>query len=131
MKDITINHSSYKVNSQTTSESPQQPEHKLPNNQIAPSPCSCECSEITAVVSSTIHWAAWLCLGCGKHRGWIEHPETANRREAQDQLIDRLLGVATGWNRMFLEELRERRKRSPRQLEILTKIANRYLGGAS
>jgi hypothetical protein len=100
--------------------------YELPEDLCNPSSCSCGYSEVTAVLSNTIHWAEWLCIGCGKHRGWIEKPATANRREAQNQLIDRLLGVTTGWERTFLEGLRKRRKRSPRQLEILTAIASEY-----
>lgn len=127
-----LNSNSNNENHSHTGKSLQQLD-KLPNNQILSSPCSCQSSEVAAAYSDTIHWADWRCVGCGKHRGWIEHPETTNRREVQNQIIDRLLGVATEWERRFLEDLRKRRKRSPKQLETLAAISEKYsseIGGA-
>lgn len=132
MNDIILNHFGYQVNNQVTGESLQQPEHKLPNNQIASSPCSCQYSEVTAVLSSTSHWAEWLCVGCGKHRGWIEHPNNTAKRDRENLLIDSLLAsrAVTGWDATFLRKLREKRKRSPRQREILQSIVEK-VGGVS
>jgi hypothetical protein len=100
----------------------------LPENKTDFSPCpTCWSTEACAVFSKTIHWAEWECIVCDRHRGWIENPANAAKRESENQLIDQLLqkpGLGT-WDRMFLQSVRKTRKRSPRQIQKLNEIASR------
>jgi len=101
---------------------------ELPDKKIDFSPCAtCDNTEAIAVLSATIHWAEWQCLGCGRHRGWIQNPANTVKSQSQNQLIDRLLetGRLNTWERMFCESVSRTRKRSPRQIEKLTQIASK------
>jgi hypothetical protein len=101
---------------------------ELPDNRIDFSPCAtCDSTEAIAALSATVHWAEWRCVGCGRHRGWIENPKNSFKRENENQLIDRLLrtGRLNTWERMFCQSVSRTRKRSPRQIEKLTQIASR------
>ena len=106
----------------------------VPENKTDFSACpTCWSTEACAVFSETIHWAEWECIVCGRHRGWIENPANAAKRETENQLIDQLLqkpGLGT-WERMFLRSVRKTRKRSPKQIQKLSEIAARagFLGG--
>lgn len=100
----------------------------LPDKKTDFSPCAtCDSTEAIAALSATIHWAEWRCVGCGRHRGWIQNPANSIKWENENQLIDRLLqtGQLNTWERMFCRSVKQTRKRSPRQIEKLTQIASR------
>jgi hypothetical protein len=100
----------------------------LPENKTDFSACpSCWSTEGYASFSETIHWAQWQCVMCDRHRGWIESPTNAAKRENENQLIDRVLqtGRLKAWERMFCQSVKQTRKRSPRQIEKLTQIASK------
>jgi hypothetical protein len=100
----------------------------VPEKQTDFSPCPyCNATEVRAEESDTIHWAQWRCVGCDSHRGWIEHPHNAAKRESQNQLIDKILdcGSLNGWESLFCRSVKETKKRSPKQIQKLRQMASR------
>jgi hypothetical protein len=110
----------------------------LPENKTDFSACpSCWSTEAYAALSQTIHWAEWKCAMCDRHRGWIESPTNAAKRQRENELIAELLQVPNlgTWERMFLRSVLKTQKRSPKQTQKLSEIASRlgfsnFNGGA-
>src|SRR3569832_470619 len=94
--------------------------------------CSCGCSEVHAqLCDNTVHYASWRCVECRSFRGWVPKPTNLTAKHDEDKLIEALLssGLLNNWESTFCQSLKEHRKRSPRQREILQAIAKK-LGGA-
>jgi len=98
-------------------------------------PCStCGSDRINAVrmPSYHTHHAALKCGQCDRFIAWMQKPETEGKRRDLAVRIDRL-GKAprlTHWERDFLQSLKNQKKVSPRQQEVLARIEAK-VGGES
>lgn len=73
----------------------------------------------------SIHHAAKRCSECDAFLGWEPKPETKERHKKRRTLVKTLLQQSnlTTWEREFLLNIQDKRKLSPKQEEVLTKIA--------
>jgi hypothetical protein len=100
----------------------------LPSTPKPSFPCDCGCSETQAVSSgNSTHYASWHCTECGRFRGWVAKPTNLTAQQVENELISRLLASEklNDWEHRFCQNLKDLRKRSPRQKETLQKIASR------
>lgn len=88
---------------------------------------SCGCVEVATILTPelTTHYAKLTCDGCGRFIKWIGKPESEQKRQQLSNIIHRLLEdlTLTRWERDFLGKLSNQKKISPKQLELINKIA--------
>lgn len=87
---------------------------------------SCRSTEITIVQmpKGTAHYAALRCGQCDCFLGWMQKPETEEKRRDLVVRIDKLIKAPglTQWEKEFLLSLKKQKKLSPRQAEVLAKV---------
>ena len=81
--------------------------------------------------SHSPHYAALKCGECDRFLGWQQKPSTEGKRRDILIQLDRLAGIAglTDWEKDFLQNLKQQKKLSPRQSEVLARIEAK-VGGA-
>lgn len=88
---------------------------------------SCGCVEVATILTPELptHYAKLTCDGCGRFIKWIGKPENELKRQHINGVIQRLLDdlTLTRWERGFLASLSTQKKISPKQLELINKIA--------
>lgn len=93
----------------------------------------CESTKITIVQmpKGVAHYAALRCGQCDCFLGWMQKPETEEKRRDLAARIDKLVKAPelTQWEKEFLLSLKKQKKLSPRQAEVLAKVEAK-VGGA-
>ncbi|MBP5978018.1 hypothetical protein HW132_36330 [Brasilonema sp. CT11] len=92
--------------------------------------CGCDRLNIVLEKAPSAHYAAARCAGCDCFRSWVPKPQTVKRQQNQRKLIEQLLKNPrlTIWERNFCQGLGK--KLSPRQTEVLSRIASEHGGVA-
>jgi hypothetical protein len=75
------------------------------------------------------HHTAERCAACGAFIRWLPRPETIERRHLNGFRLAKLAMCAglDAWERNFVCDVSQQRKLSPRQQEIVNKLAAKYL----
>lgn len=74
------------------------------------------------------HWGEVKCEDCERHLQWLPDPAITASFEARQQLIDQALasGRVTGWENLFLRNIRKTRTLSPKRQEKFNQICSRH-----
>lgn len=80
----------------------------------------------------SVHFAHEVCARCRRHVRWIAKPATIARRGLTAFRLAKLAMCSSlsACESTFIRSVSEQRKLSPKQLEIIDRIASQHLGAA-
>jgi hypothetical protein len=118
------------LNSLTTTASPRTTQACETNVDRSALICSAWCSHpITRIdLANGIHHAKEVCAGCGRVLRWLPKPVTIERQQSNSFRIAKLSmqeGL-TRWERKFLASIAQKNRLSPRQQQVLDKLAEKW-----
>jgi hypothetical protein len=91
----------------------------------------CEHSEtrIELLVPGSVHFAKEICRNCDRVLRFVPKPETLERRASNAFRLVKLAmcDQLSPWERMFVRDVSQRRKLSPKQLAIIDRLCAQYL----
>lgn len=92
-------------------------------------PCTHSATARETLPTGHAHFAKVICVKCGVFIRWLPRPETIERRHLNGFRLAKLAMCAglDAWERNFVCDVSRQRKLSPRQQEIVNKLAAKYL----
>ncbi|MDF5717184.1 MAG: hypothetical protein PUP93_25780 [Rhizonema sp. NSF051] len=75
-----------------------------------------------------MHWGEVICAKCDRHIRWLPDPSVTRKFEERSQTIDEALnaGILSGWELMFIRNIRERRYLTHKQQEKFDQICVKH-----